>query len=811
MLNQDKAKFLVIDFDKEHWKKEVRLIANLCDELNIPYALERSRSGNGAHLWFFFDEIHRASKIRQFGFSILNQGMQKEDLIKLSSYDRLFPNQDFIEKGGFGNLIALPFQGVPRKHGNSVFIDLDFRPFEDQWEYLYSVGKVNTTLMAYEIEKNKAFDEVIQISEPRGLVNESDFKPPLKIILKEGLTISKSQLTPKSIFAIRKLASYSNSEFYRKQKMRQSTYNEPRVITNTREENGLITIPRGLKDELFKFLENYNIEYELEDVRVLPKIIDVSFNGKLRMDQDIAFQMLEQYDCGVLAAATGFGKTVIGSRLIASKEVPTLILVNNKELALQWEERLEMFLEMPLITNQGTLYPILRKLESDGIIESKKEETGRKRKPIFVGRLGGGKNRLTGRVDIALMQSMSNKDKSVKELIHNYGMVIVDECHRVPSVSYTNVLYATDAKYVYGLTATPIRSDGHKSIIFMQCGPIRYTVDAKSQATQRGFEHIIVPRFTPIKLPKESREKDMHITEFFKLVCESEHRNKLIVKDVIAVVKEGRTPLVLSERTSQLDLLYELLKNEDFDVIVLKGTLKASERKEAFTSLKNINDKPFVLLATGKLIGEGFDLARLDTLFLAQPISFKGKVNQYAGRLHRNCEGKTDVKIYDYVDVHIHMFERMYHKRLSAYKSIGYTLKTRINSVDEGIFDVSGYFELLVNDIENANNRVVIESKSIGVEQLNKIKGLLAKKFRAGVKIIIVTSEYNRNCSLNELDEVGLNIIHKNGYCRNYVSIDHEILWYGSIVPLGKSSKEDTIIRIYTSSAEAIFNGKTNE
>lgn len=392
------------------------------------------------------------------------------------------------------------------------------------------------------------------------------------------------------------------------------------MILNSREINNQITIPRGLADDLFKFLDTYNVEYELQDLRVLPETFDVSFNGELRMDQDIAFQMLEQHECGVLSASTGFGKTVIGSRLIASKKVPTPILVNNKELALQWEVRLEMFLDMTMITDQIT-------------------ETGRKRKQIFVGRLGGGKNRLTGRVDIALMQSMSNKDKSLKELIHNYGMVIVDECHRVPSVSYTNVLYASDAKYVYGLTATPIRSDGHRPIIFMQCGPIRYTVDAKSQAIQRGFEHIIVPRFTPIKLPIESREKDMHITEFFKLICESEHRNKLIAKDIIDVVKEGRTPLVLSERTTQLDLIYDLLKKENFDVLVLKGTLKTFERKEVFDTLRNINNKPFVLLATGKLIGEGFDLAKLDTLFLAQPISFKGKVNQYAGRLHRNCEG----------------------------------------------------------------------------------------------------------------------------------------------------------------------------
>lgn len=789
MLNGDKASFLVIDFDKKNWQKEVLIIANLCNELDIPYALERSRSGNGAHLWFFFEESQKAYDIRQFGFSILNQAMLKEDVIDFNSYDRLFPNQDFVEKDGFGNLIALPFQHEARIKGNSVFVDLNFNPYENQWAYLESINKIDSGILKREIDKNKNFEVIDETLKTNGVLNRNDFKEPLIIELKEGLMIDRSQLTPRAVFAIRKLASYLNSEFYKKQQMRQSTYNEPRVICCTLEEQNSITIPRGLADDLYNLLDQHDVEYILEDRRILPEAIEVEFAGELRMDQKIAFQVLEKNNCGVLSASTGFGKTVIGSRLIASKKVPTLILVNNKELALQWEERLETFLDMSMITNQVT-------------------ETGRKRKPILVGRLGGGKNRLTGRVDIALMQSMSNKDKSVKELIHNYGMIIVDECHRVPSVSYTNILYAADAKFVYGLTATPIRSDGHRSIIFMQCGPIRYTVDAKSQVTQRGFDHIIVPRFTPIRLPIEYNEKDLHITELFKFICESEQRNKLIVNDIIEAVKEGRTPLVLSERTSQLDLLYELLKYEDFEVIMLTGNLKASERKKAFEKLQKTDKDPFVLLATGKLIGEGFDLARLDTLFLAQPISFKGKVNQYAGRLHRHYEGKNEVKIYDYIDVHIHMFERMYHRRLTAYKSIGYTLKTKNDSLDEGIYNVSQYFELLEKDLNQANTRIVIESKSIEIARITQLKSLLAKKFSEGVKIILLTSKFNQSQVLLDLDLIGISVIYKIEYCRNYVSIDDKILWYGSIVPLGKSTDENSAIRIYTNSASSIFNGE---
>jgi len=366
MLEGDLSKILVIDFDKENWQNEVLAVAKLCDEIKIPYALERSRSGNGAHLWFFFEEAHKASKIRRFGLSILNQAMQKEDAINFTSYDRLFPNQDFIEKEGFGNLIALPFQSEARKNHNSIFVDLTFKPYENQWKYLSSISKIDSNLLNYEIEKNKELKNTKDDRHNTSNLSVSDFIQPLNIVLKEGLAIPKSQLTPRSIFAIRKLASYSNSEFYKKQQMRQSTYNEPRVINCAIEESGLITVPRGLEEELFRLLNKYDIQYKLKDERALHKSIDVTFKAKLRMDQEVAFQMLEQYDCGVLSASTGFGKTVIGSRLIASKKVPTLILVNNKELALQWEERLETFLEMPIIADQVTA-------------------TGRKRKPIFVG------------------------------------------------------------------------------------------------------------------------------------------------------------------------------------------------------------------------------------------------------------------------------------------------------------------------------------------------------------------------------------------------------------------------------------------
>jgi superfamily II DNA or RNA helicase len=596
-------------------------------------------------------------------------------------------------------------------------------------------------------------------------------------------------MTSKALYKIRKLASYNNPEFFSMQAMRMSTYNISRVVENYQETKEAITIPRGLVEDLKALFEEYKIHYDLIDERTTGKVFNVEFKGELRFQQQIALDLLSQNDNGVLSATTGFGKTVIGASLIVEKKVPTLVIVHTKELALQWIERLESFLEMEMINNQKT-------------------KTGRKRKPIMIGQLGAGKNRLTGRVDVALMQSMMDKDKNIKNLINDYGMVIVDECHHVPSISFSNVLFESKAKYVYGLTATPIRKDGHHPIIFMQCGPIRYKVDAKEMAQQRSFEHYLIPRFTNLRLPIDVNEKELHISELYKNVCENRSRNKLIVKDINDAVGEGRKPIVLSERTSHLMILKELLEEYHLTVILLVGTMKNSDRKKALETLRNIKEEPFVLLATGKLIGEGFDEAKLDTLFLTMPISWKGIVAQYAGRLHREFDGKYDVRIYDYIDIHVLRLERMYHKRLRAYKSIGYSLLPSDESTDqEGIYSIEDYFKLLMNDIRQSSERIIIGSYQFDSSKLDSIKLLMTEKFNNGIKIILVTKRGKRSMLLDQLHAIGITIIYSD-LCHKFVSIDNKILWYGGIDPLGYSKGNDHIIRVLSDSAEEIFGGE---
>lgn len=793
LMDQDLCKLLVMDFDKKNWEEEVKLIAESCEELDIDYSIEISRSGNGAHLWFFFNEIVKASEARKFGFAILDYTMQKSDIITFTSYDRLFPNQDFVEKEGFGNLIALPLQKQPRLEGKSIFVDKKLEPYEDQWQYLSSIKPIDIEVVRGMNEQFKEFEscngDYREEKVQNWNIDKSDFIQPFDVVIDNGVTLNKNQMTTRAIYKIRKLASYNNPEFFTMQAMRMSTYNISRVVEIYQETKKTITIPRGLLEDLKSLFEDYRIDYNLYDERIVGDGFDVEFKGELRLQQQIAFDLLSQEDNGVLSATTGFGKTVIGASLIANKKVPTLVLVHTKELALQWIERLELFLEMKMIDNQKT-------------------KTGRKRKPIMIGQVGAGKNRLTGRVDIALMQSMIDKEKNVKELINDYGMILVDECHHVPSISFSNVLFDSRAKYVYGLTATPIRKDGHHPIIFMQCGPIRYRVDDKEMALQRTFEHYLIPRFTNLRLPLEVIEKELHISELYKQVCENKSRNNLIVKDIVEAVEDGRKPIVLSERASHLNILKELLEKHHLEVIVLVGTMKNSDRKKALETLRSIDEKPFVLLATGKLIGEGFDEAKLDTLFLTMPISWKGIVAQYAGRLHREFEGKSDVRIYDYIDIHILRLERMYHKRLSAFKSIGYSLLSSDEANDhEGIYSVENYFELLMNDIKQSSERVVIGSYQFDKKKLSLVKALIADKFNEGIKIILITKSDKKSLLLDEFYAAGVHVIYSD-VCHKFASIDNKILWYGGIDPLGYSKENDHIIRVLSDSAEEIVGGK---
>lgn len=550
-------------------------------------------------------------------------------------------------------------------------------------------------------------------------------------------------------------------------------------------------MPRGVQSGLIHLLNEIEVQYKIENYTKEGKGIDIEFKGQLRDLQEKAFEALVAEKNGVLSATTGFGKTVIGAKIISEKKVNTLILVHTQQLATQWIDRLEEF----LIINE--------KIEEAPI--SKK---GRKKNNQIIGQLGGGKKRVNGIIDVAIMQSLFDREKNVKELVNDYGMIIVDECHHVSASSFNRILSKAKARNVYGLSATPIRKDGQHPIIFMQCGPIRYKVDAKKEAEKREFDHFIIPRFTSFRKPLYQNEKEWHISDIYKHLCENKLRNKLIVDDIEKSVNDGRHPIVLTERISHMDILHEIMQDRKIKTLVLSGKMALKERRRVIQALHEAkHNERIVLLATGKLIGEGFDEAKLDTLFLTMPISWKGTIAQYAGRLHRQCEGKDEVFIYDYVDVHVSVLERMYQRRLNAYRAVGYSMKSDIKSDGKGecIYTSNDYFKGLLDDIENSTKSVVISSPYLQKKKVKLVEDLLVSKYHNGIRIVLILKDLvdypDKSREWIEeftarIDDAGIDVMHIKGYKQKFVIIDNDLIWYGGVDVLGMNRHEESMIRI---------------
>lgn len=796
MTQRDTCYFLAMDFDEETWKEDAKAVLDVTRRLNLPSYLERSRSGNGCHIWFFFEEEVKAKAARRLGMTILSMAMKECGSIEFSSYDRLFPSQDFLQKEGFGNLIALPLQKEPRELGNSVFLDAHFEVIPDQWAYMAQMQRV--TKEALQRVGRMAPVEVKEEKEKRSITLEErvgikpeDFSVSISIEERNGIRISKKGLSPRALYFLRGLASYVNPEFLEKQAMRQTTYGIPRMTIVYEEEEDFITLPRGKEELLVEKLSALKIPYETRDERKKGLPIPLSFKGELRTQQEEAFESLSQHENGVLSATTGFGKTVVGARLIAEKRCSTLVLVHTRELAEQWRKRLDEFLHIPMEV-----------LQTPG---------KRRRKKSIIGQLGGGKDELHGIVDIALMQSLFEKDKTVKPLLHEYGLIIVDECHHISAKNFSRILAAADAKYVYGLTATPIRKDGHDPIIFMHLGPVRYRIDARKEAEKRAFDHFILPRFTNVRLPLGKERKEWSITEIYKRICESEIRNTIITEDVMEALKNGRHPLVLTERASHVEALSKMMEEKRLCPIVLTGRMKTKDRRAALERIASMDEEtPSVIVATGKLIGEGFDVPRLDTLFMAMPIAWKGTITQYAGRLHRNSENKKEVRIYDYVDVHIPVLERMYQKRVSAYKGLGYALRTQeAYNPEEGIFDEESYLEPMMEDIRRAKSSILISSTYVSEKRLKEMKALLLEKYKEGIRVTLYLKPLEEASKMQhkglsedllELEENGITVLYARENHLKFVMMDHDLLWYGGIDLLSGKNGHDSIVRVYSES-----------
>lgn len=658
MLLDETCWFLAVDFDKETWVADAKAYLETCRSFKVPAALERSRSGNGGHIWIFFSEPIPAKLARQLGAFMLTQAMEGRPQMGFDSYDRFFPSQDTLPKGGFGNLIALPLQKKPRDEGNSVFIDDDFNPYSDQWAFLFSIQRISLEEVHAIVDMASQCGGVLGVRYvgtdedeiAPWLISPSGRKPQipivgplpqqLELVLSNQIYIAKDSLPPVLRNRLIRLAAFQNPEFYRAQAMRFPTFDKPRIVHCCEDFPRHIALPRGCLDDVIGLLNSLQIEFKILDERFGGTPIRANFRGELRPEQKSAADAMLQHDIGVLSASTAFGKTVVAAFLIASRAVNTLVLVHRKELLDQWIERLGQFLDIP-------------------------------RKSI--GRIGGGKREPYGMIDVGMIQTINRKG-IVDDSIGNYGHIVVDECHHISARSFEIVARQSKAKYVSGLSATVIRKDGHHPIIFMNCGPIRYKVDDKTQAAKRPFTHRVITRATNFRLP-HSFEVDRYtaIQEIYGFLEESANRNELIVSDIIGTVNDGRFPLILSERKNHLQKLVDMLSGKIENVIVMKGGMGKKQRKNIQQILDGLSENgSSVIIATGKYLGEGFDNPRLDTLFLTLPISWRGTIAQYAGRLHRINDRKKEVLIYDYADLYVPVLARMYGRRIKGYRSIGY-------------------------------------------------------------------------------------------------------------------------------------------
>ena len=647
LLEDDTCHFLAVDFDEADWQQDAQAFMQSCDELGVPVALEISRSGQGAHAWVFFAGCVSARDARRLGTAIISHTCARTRQLKLASYDRLFPNQDTMPKGGFGNLIALPLQKLPRESGFSVFVDATLRPHSDQWAYLAAIqpmaphdieptilratGGVHPLDVTFIDDEDLATPWKRQCSTSTKLAGT--MPQALTVTLANLVYFEKSALAQALANRLIRLAAFQNPEFYKAQAMRMSVWDKPRVIGNAENYPQHIALPRGCLDAALALLKDNGIRCNLQDERFAGEPIQADFIGTLRPDQEHAVAAMLKHDAGVLCAPTAFGKTVTAAAIIARRRVNTLVLVHRTELLKQWQERLQAFLGVG---------------------------------KVVVGAIGGGKANPTGMIDIAVMQSLSRQG-DVNALVENYGQIVVDECHHVGAASFDAILKRTKAKFVLGLTATPIRRDGQQPIIFMQCGPIRHTA-ARPAGAPHDLEVVPRSRFARIDLAATAGIQDV-----FRHLANDLARTQAIAAEAAAAFEQGRKVLVLTERSEHLEAIRQALIAQGPAPFVLHGRMSKQQRAALITEMETLPpEAPRILLATGKLVGEGFDHPPLDTLVLAMPVSWKGTLQQYACRLHREHASKADVRIIDFVDTGHPALLRMWEKRQRGYRAMGY-------------------------------------------------------------------------------------------------------------------------------------------
>ncbi len=815
------CRLLVFDFDNHEkdayknddantddlWKSEVDALREICKLNGIDALTERSRSGKGAHVWILFREPVPAAQARSFGFALLDRGAVLINLPSFKYYDRMYPSQDVLSK--LGNLVALPLQGRALKRGNSAFVDEAWNAYPDQWQVLKSVKRLSRVEVSDFIQKwnAEAQDErlITDYREDKKLTRpwrkddrfhlEDVIGNELHIVLDDGVYVDALNLLPRIQNQIKSLATIDNPEFYKNLKTGRSNYYNYRAISMWSDTEGYIKVPRGILEKLIQKCDESKIYYTVEDNRSFGRPIRVGFKGQLREQQEFAAEKLEKYDNGVLCAATAFGKTVLAAYMIAQRKVSTLILLENKELIPQWIEELNSFLDI------------------DEALPTYQTKTGKNKvRQQIIGTLIAGTDKTNGIIDFAMVRSAYHQGAFFSNL-GSYGMVLVDECHHAASFQAQEVLQHIRAKYVYGLSATPIRSDRLDPIIHMLLGPVRHQYTARQQADEQGLGRYVYPRFTKV-VNISGKEMDIH--EADELIAGNEVRNQMICDDARTAVAEGRTPVILTKLKNHALQLSKLLIRTADHVFLIYGDQTTKQNQEIREQMVNTpQNETLVLVATGQKVGEGFNFPRLDTLLLAAPIKFEGRLTQYVGRLNRIYEGKTDVIVYDYVDSHIRFYDNQYKNRLSTYKKLGYQVISDVHKSHQQanvIYDRRDYAEVFERDMIEAEREIVISSPGLRRFKVERLISLMEPRQKAGVSITVITMnpEEVKYAEINELYSL-IDSMKRNGIavrltdteCEHYAVIDQYLVWHGGMNLLGKEDVWDNLIRVENKQAAA--------